>query len=326
MSEGQNRREFLKKTAAASTAALGMGLSGARGGQQNKGVDPLAEKGTNDMPMAQIGDLKVSRLISGGNLISGWAHARDLNYVHDLMRHYNTDEKVLDTMELMEQKGVNTIICDPNKKTLRIFKRYWNERGGEMQWICDTRPQEGNLDGRIQAAIDNGASACYVNGGWADRWHLEDKTLLLNKSVERIRAHGVPAGIGAHSLQTIMACEAADFNPDFYMKTLHHHNYWSAQGGNLDKPVVKNGADNLWAATPEQTKRFMKSVDTPWFAFKAMAAGAIPPKSAFTYAFEGGADCILAGMFDWQVEEDVMISKQVMRKVAKNGRQRPWRA
>mgnify|MGYP000645024048 CR=1 FL=1 len=179
---------------------------------------------------------------------------------------------------------------------------------------------------RIQAAIDNGASACYVNGGWADRWHLENKTLLLNKSVERIKAHGVPAGIGAPSLQPIMACEAADFNPDFYMKTLHHHNYWSARGGDLNKPVVKNGADNLWAATPEQTKRFMKSVDTPWFAFKVMAAGAIPPRSAFSYAFEGGADCILAGMFDWQVEEDVQMAKQVMRKVAQNGRQRPWRA
>lgn len=36
-------------------------------------------KGT--LPMGKIGDLEVSRLFMGGNLIGGWAHARDLIYV-----------------------------------------------------------------------------------------------------------------------------------------------------------------------------------------------------------------------------------------------------
>ena len=48
--------------------------------------------------MGQIKNLKLSRLISGGNLISGWAHSRDLSYVHNLMEHYNTPEKVLETL------------------------------------------------------------------------------------------------------------------------------------------------------------------------------------------------------------------------------------
>ena len=39
------------------------------------------------LPYGQIGDLKLSRLFLGGNLIGGWAHARDLIYVSKLVRH-----------------------------------------------------------------------------------------------------------------------------------------------------------------------------------------------------------------------------------------------
>ncbi|MBK9137519.1 MAG: hypothetical protein IPM17_01945 [Verrucomicrobia bacterium] len=48
----------------------------------------------------------------------------------------------------------------------------------------------------------------------------------------------------------------------------------------------------------------MRSVKKPWIAFKTMAAGAIPPKNAFRYAFRSGADFVLAGMFDFETEED----------------------
>ncbi len=125
MEDHLNRRDFLKKsvatTAAAATAA---GLSIEPGKAQAK---PTPAPAGAQMPMAKIGDLNVSRLISGGNLISGWAHARDLKYVHHLMKQYNTDEKVMDTLEILEEQGVNTIIADPSERPYRIFTKYWNQ-------------------------------------------------------------------------------------------------------------------------------------------------------------------------------------------------------
>ena len=59
-------------------------------------------------------------------------------------------------------------------------------------------------------------------------------------------------------------------------------------------------------------------------AYKVMAAGAIPPKDAFRYVLENGADHMLAGMFDFEIAEDVMIFKDILSDL--NNRTRPWRS
>jgi hypothetical protein len=51
------------------------------------------------MPTGKIGDQEVSRLIIGGNLIGGYSHSRDLAYVSTLMRRYNSDAKIRETLE-----------------------------------------------------------------------------------------------------------------------------------------------------------------------------------------------------------------------------------
>jgi hypothetical protein len=67
----------------------------------------------------------------------------------------------------------------------------------------------------------------------------------------------------------------------------------------------------------------MWGVKKPWIAFKIMAAGAIPPQRAFPHAFNSGADFVLAGMFDWQIAEDVRIAKAALSEVK---RTRRWSA
>ena len=58
-------------------------------------------------------------------------------------------------------------------------------------------------------------------------------------------------------------------------------------------------------------------------AFKVMAAGAIPPRTAFSYAHRHGADFVIAGMFDFQVASDVKIAIENVHK--SQSRKRPWR-
>jgi NAD(P)H-dependent flavin oxidoreductase YrpB (nitropropane dioxygenase family) len=61
----------------------------------------------------------------------------------------------------------------------------------------------------------------------------------------------------------------------------------------------------------------------PWIAFKVLAAGAIQPREGIQYAFDGGADFICLGMFDYQVEEDARLIQQCAAQAA--SRKRPWR-
>ena len=65
------------------------------------------------MPRGKIKSVSISRLLIGGNLIGGWAHARDLIYMSKLFKAYNTESKIFETLELCEQCGINTIQVDP---------------------------------------------------------------------------------------------------------------------------------------------------------------------------------------------------------------------
>jgi len=58
----------------------------------------------------------------------------------------------------------------------------------------------------------------------------------------------------------------------------------------------------------------MRTVNEPWIAFKALAAGAIPPQDGFKFAFENDADFICVGMFDFQIVEGFRQHPQLLRK------------
>jgi hypothetical protein len=327
MSENINRRNFLKKSAALSTGAMlarSFEEKALLAAMSNKPAPRRPGGSIKGLPMGKIGNVKISRMFTGGNLISGFAHSRDLIYVSSLLKQYFTDEKVMETFEICEECGINTAILRLDEHCIRIMNKYWNNRGGKLQWIGQVKMTSTDPTGEAKAAIDNGAIGAYVHGGVADTFVEKGRVDLLAKAVEFIKQNGVIAGIGGHSIKVPMACEKAGVDVDFYMKTLHSSDYWSVTPKEQlpDSGLPKQ--DNMWCVAPEKTIEFMKKVDKPWIAYKVMAAGAIHPRDGFKHAFENGADFICAGMFDFQVREDVMIARDILS--GNINRQRPWRA
>jgi hypothetical protein len=325
MSKPANRREFIKKSLRAS-AGVAVALS-----LEEKALlaAPRSDRGTPPkhanvgLPQAKIGNVQISRIICGGNLIGGYAHSRDLIYVSDLLKNYFTNEKIFETLELCEEQGINTIIAGTAHAPL--FKEYWSERGGRIQWIAQCVPSADDLTTDLKKAVDGGAVGALLIGNVGDEWSRAGRVDLIGKVVEFIKGNGLIAGVGGHNLGTPMACEKAKLDPDFYMKTLHSTEYWSKRRPDQDKDVIDNySVDNYWDKDPEKTVEFMRQVEKPWIAYKVLAAGAIHPSQGFEFAFRHGADLLCVGMFDFQVVEDAIIARQVLGRDL--SRERPWRA
>ncbi len=319
-----NRRTFFRKTLAASTGgALALGAGRAHGAPAStRAASPHA----GGLPKGTIGDLKVSRLLLGGNLLTHFTHSRDLKYVYNLAAQYNTEEKILQTLSLAEAHGIDTLVIHTVPRTMQILKKHRYERNGTIKWIvCPTAPIEPDLKEyakHVEQTVEDGADAIYLWGVRGDALVTAQQVDLIAGAVEAAKKLGVPSGVGAHDLRVIQACEEKKVDADFYIKTLHHHQYPTGpRADELGKPTAE--IPGYWCLNPQEVVDFMQGVEKPWIAFKVMAAGAIPPANAFAYAFTSGADHVLAGMFDFEIEQDANIAKNVL---AQTRRKRPWRS
>lgn len=279
------------------------------------------------LPTGMLGNMESSRLILGGNLLSGYVHSRDLIYVSSLVLNYHQKDRIFRTLMLAEQSGVDTLLSNP--VVMPLMEEYWNEGYGKIKFISDMAGLDysdwkngpkamdfGAYQDIVKGAIDSGATAGYIQGETADFYIENKQPEKLVRVMDLMRQNGLPVGIGAHKIETIKQCVELGLEHDFWMKTLHTHDYWSAK-----HPTWH---DNLYCYDPAETIKFMESLDKPWIAFKTLAAGAIRPEEAFQYAFNSGADFLCVGMYDFQIIDDVNIALNALGNI--EDRTRPWRA
>ena len=336
--ESNSRRELLKGLAGIPFLAVFAGtfiknLAGAKWDVVSGATIKVDYKQIKDikskLPVGKLGEMNISRMIMGSNMMSGTAHARDLKYVSTLFKAYNSEHKVLETLHLGEMAGINaTFMINP---FYPLFNKYLKIYGGKMQSICYVPLNPKNFFGEIDRAIGNGANTIYILGAHGDLYVREGKIAMLAKAVEYIKKQGYLAGMGAHSLEVVKACEKEGLPVDYYVKTFHHDNYWSAhpeservefsveEGRNPDHNKIH---DNMFDLFPVRTTEFMKEVKKPWIAYKVLAGGAILPEEGFRFAFENGADFICVGMFDFQVVDNVNTANKILGDLKK--REREW--
>lgn len=271
------------------------------------------------VPKGKIGKLEISRMICGGNLIVGYAHARDLIYVSRLVKNYFTQEKIWETLRLCEACGINTAFMRNGPDIITPLTKY-RKQGGKIQWLASAYPTDNDIFTNTQIAIDNGADAVLIQGNIADKWISQGRIDLFEKWFSHFQGKGIPLGVAAHELEVVKTMEEKGFPAEFYVKTLHDLNYWSYQADELKVKVVDNIQDNYWCPNPEEVVKYMETVNKPWIAFKILAAGAIEPKDGFKYAFENGADFACVGVFDYQVVEDCNILTDTLKGLTERKR------
>ena len=317
-----NRRNFIKALSAGGALAAGLGRGRAAADEKPAAPKDPAAPGT--LPLGKLGKLQVSRMLLGGNLLTCYTHARDLRFVYKLIKRYNTDEKILETLALAEQHGINTLAINISAGPMKVFERH-RKQGGKMQYIihptAKVAPDMGDYETELKQLADFGVEMTYLWGVWADQLLAEGKIGLIAKAVEAAKKHNMLSGVGAHDLGVVQECEKNGIPVDFYVKTFHNLKYDSAPRPDEVKGPTRE-TPGYWCKDANAVTEVMKKVEKPWIAFKVMAAGTIKPQDAFKYAFENGADHILVGMFDFDVAEDAKIVRDTLADLK---RERPWR-
>jgi hypothetical protein len=194
-----------------------------------------------------------------------------------------------------------------------------------MKCLGQLTPDKERLADAVNEATDAGMVGAVLVGNYGDQWTREGDVHRIAQFVDLVKRQGLIAGVAGHELRTIVTVENAKINPDFYMKTLHSENYWSKRQPDQTREVIDNySIDNYWCIDPNATIRFMQELERPWLAYKILAAGAIPPRAGFQYAFDNGADFCVVGMFDFQIAEDVLAANAAL--LQSRNRSRAWMA
>lgn len=346
--DGFDRRSFLKKAGALTAAGAavfsfeeqilqahaqepppqGRGFGG-------RGQQPAAPDVPGPIPTGKLGKLTVTRLIAGHNLVGWQAHSRDLIYTSQLLRAYFTDDKVLECYQKYEENGINTSMLRIEARSLALAKKYKAERGGKIQWMAQLVVNEEDQTHDLDLAVEAGVVAAHVRGLEGDSLFKADRMDVIAKTLENIRKAGMVAGLATHALDPLIAAEKMGLDADYYMKTFNSAQYWSAgppappdpnwkpSKAQLVQSEYTNAThDNIWETTPKQTAEFFAKVKKPFVAYKVLAAGAIHPRDGFKYAFEKGADFVIAGMYDFQLKEGANITKSLL--AGKLDRTRAW--
>uniref|UniRef100_UPI0032174FC2 hypothetical protein n=1 Tax=uncultured Draconibacterium sp. TaxID=1573823 RepID=UPI0032174FC2 len=340
------RREMLKNLTVLPVLGL-TGWSAIRNAEFN-GVDTTSgatiqvnKVGINELkgelPKGKLGSHEISRLILGGNILASNMHPRDLRYVNSLSKAYNTERKAFETLMLAEQAGINNI--NISLGTLPLINKYKKLTGSKIKvsLFASLYGSDDIILEEVKKAVDGGVDFIHTHGAQADICVRDNKIDLIGKMIDEVRRQGCVAGLAAHTIDTLIICEENGIIPDFYQKTMHHDNYWSAHPREHRKKyeftgTIKNNFspdhnefhDNLWCPFPEQTIAFLNRTQVPMIGFKVLAAGAIPPKDGFKWAFENGSDFICVGMFDFQIVNDVNICIDTLNNL--KNRKRGWYA
>ncbi|HUW55969.1 MAG TPA: hypothetical protein VMZ92_04990 [Planctomycetota bacterium] len=221
------------------------------------------------LPSTKLGDLMVTRLVVGGNPVSGFSHgARDKE-----MRDYFTTENTKKLLARCEAAGINTCFFRADKHVMRLLTEYWND-GGTIQWVAQSAP-EIEVVRNVDAVAAYGAKAIYIHGGLVDSCFESGDFDPAKRQLDRIHEHGIAAGCASHNPRNILKLLEMGWDIDFFMVCLYHlEGYRGKLSVSQDEKF--NDADRAKALA------IFKQIEQPCFAYKILAAGRKDPREAFT--------------------------------------------
>lgn len=277
----------------------------------------LAAKAGSPMPQVAFGRHRVSRLMAGGNPVSGNSHVT--GKLSTEMLDYFTAANVKKMLRDCEAAGIDTWQSRADRHILRLLREYRNE-GGAIQWIAQTASEFADLNRNIRECAAAGAVGVYHHGTRTDALWQAGKIEEVRERLKAMRASGVRAGLGTHIPEVIDYVEEKGWDLDFYMTCLYNLS-------RAKEEVAKLGGgqgEGEFFHEPDRAAMLKRVTQTrrQCLIFKVYGASRrcrseADMKAALAQAFAAAkpADCVVIGMFPKhgdQVADNCKMVKEVL--------------
>ncbi len=259
---------------------------------------------------------RVSRLVCGGNPLSGFSHfSAEMDW--DMITWY-TMPRIQDLLRECAREGITTVQTRGDRLMMRAYLEH-RLGGGTMHWIAQTASEFASLSNNIAEIARYEPIAIYHHGTHTDNaWHQGRIDAILD-IVKMIKDRGLPAGVGTHIPEVVEHIESAGWPVDFYMGCLYNlaRQYKSAPAAEQDAYA----RDHFPAGDPARMAKTLRATHKPCLAFKAMAASrncATPEatRAALRFAYEHikPTDAVVVGMFQ-KYRNQVAENAQAVREI-----------
>jgi hypothetical protein len=275
-----------------------------------------------EMPTVRFGNHTLSRLIVGGNPVSGNSHLNAA--VNREMIDYFTAQNVKKLLANCEHCGITAWQSRGDRHILRLLHEYRQE-GGRLDWIAQTASELGNLPAHIRniAALEE-PIAIYNHGANTDNLWQSGRIETVREQCKVIRDTGALVGVGTHIPQVVEYVDEKGWEVDFFMTCLYN---LSRTREDASRIAGKQVADELfWDADREEMLNRVRGTSKPCLIFKVYAAtrkcGSPEQmldamKLVFRYAKP--TDAVVIGMFPKykeQVDENRRLLIEAIRRTA----------
>ncbi len=179
----------------------------------------VAASAAAGVPLVPFGPHKISRLIVGGNPISGNSHVSAA--LDDEMRDYFTTRRVQRLLSDCENAGINAWQSRGDRYVLRMLNEHRLE-GGRLQWIAQTASELADIPKNIHDIAAAGAIGIYHHGTSTDRFWRSGKIDQVRERLKVMRDVGVRVGLGTHMPEVIDYAEEKGWDVDFYMACVYN--------------------------------------------------------------------------------------------------------
>lgn len=279
------------------------------------GAATRVEAAPSGVPQVPFGKHSVSRLIVGGNPVSGNSHVS--NALSREMVDYFTVENAKKLLRDCERAGVNTWQSRGDRHIMRVLHEYRQE-GGKIQWIGQTASEVADVPRNIREMASE-ALGIYHHGSQTDKFWAAGKIENVRDMLKVMRDSGVRVGLGTHIPEVVDYVESKNWDFDFYMTCVYNLSRTEEESSKLAGRPIKG--EYFHHADRERMLQRVRQTSKQCLIFKIYGAtrncdseesmrGVM--RQAFQYAKP--TDCVVVGMFPKRTEQ-VTQNCRLLREV-----------